>query len=73
MAPLGPSCGSPAFGMTDIATFAFLLRYLRCSDISAGPVAQFKPMMSIPIGSSALSAAPISEPINIVPVVSTVT
>jgi hypothetical protein len=36
-------------------------------------VAQFSPITSMPSGSSAVSAAPISEPISIVPVVSTVT
>ncbi len=45
----------------------------RCSLISAGPVAQLRPITSTPSGSSAVSAAPISEPSSIVPVVSTVT
>ena len=45
----------------------------RCSLISAGPVAQFSPIMSTPSGASAVSAAPISEPSSMVPVVSTVT
>ncbi len=49
------------------------LSCLRCSLISAGPVAQLRPIMSIPRGSRAVSAAPISLPISIVPVVSTVT
>ena len=38
-----------------------------------GPVAQFSPIRSMPSGSSAVSAAPISEPSSMVPVVSTVT
>ncbi|MFN8170493.1 MAG: hypothetical protein U0R65_01360 [Candidatus Nanopelagicales bacterium] len=45
----------------------------RCSLISAGPVAQLSPMRSIPNGAKAVSAAPISVPSSIVPVVSTVT
>ena len=48
-------------------------RWRRCSLISAGPVAQLRPIRSMPSGSSAVSAAPISEPSSIVPVVSTVT
>ena len=59
--------------MTDIPTLAPLLKTLRCSLISAGPVAQFNPIKSMPIGSNAFKAAPISDPINMVPVVSTVT
>ena len=50
-----------------------LLKTRKCSLISAGPVAQFKPIKSIPSGSSAFKAAPISDPMSIVPVVSTVT
>ena len=65
--------GKPAFGITEIPTLAPLLKTLKCSLISAGPVAQFKPIKSIPSGSKAFNAAPISDPINIVPVVSTVT
>ena len=38
-----------------------------------GPVAQFKPIMSTPSGSIAVRAAPISDPMSMVPVVSTVT
>ncbi|CAM5538764.1 hypothetical protein STENM223S_08827 [Streptomyces tendae] len=45
-------------------------RWRRCSVISAGPVEQFRPIMSMPSGSSAVRAAPISEPSSIVPVVS---
>ncbi|MQY11596.1 hypothetical protein SRB5_17150 [Streptomyces sp. RB5] len=45
-------------------------RYRRCSLISAGPVEQFSPIRSMPSGSRAVSAAPISEPSSIVPVVS---
>ncbi len=48
-------------------------RVRRCSLISAGPVAQLSPMRSMPSGASAVSAAPISVPSSIVPVVSTVT
>ena len=36
-------------------------------------MAQFSPIRSMPSGSSAVSAAPISEPSSMVPVVSTVT
>ena len=50
-----------------------LERCRRCSLISVGPVAQLRPIMSTPSGSSAVSAAPISLPMSIVPVVSTVT
>ncbi len=59
--------------MTEIGIRACRARCRRCSAISAGPVAQFRPIMSMPSGSSAVSAAPISEPSSIVPVVSTVT
>ena len=52
---------------------ACLASVRRCSLISAGPVAQFRPMRSTPSGSIAVSAAPISLPSSIVPVVSTVT
>ena len=48
-------------------------RCRRCSLISVGPVAQLSPSTSIPSGSSAVSAAPISVPSSMVPVVSTVT
>ena len=48
-------------------------RYLRCSLISAGPVAQFNPITSTPRASRVERAAPISEPSSMVPVVSTVT
>ncbi len=72
-APLPRSSGSPALGMQEIPTRACRARWRRCSLISAGPVAQFRPIMSMPSGSSAVSAAPISEPTSIVPVVSTVT
>ena len=54
-------------------TCALRERWRRCSLISAGPVAQLRPITSTPSGSSAVRAAPISEPISIVPVVSTVT
>ena len=72
-APLAPSTGSPAFGITDTGMRAWRDRWRRCSLISAGPVAQFRPIMSMPSGSTAVSAAPISLPSSIVPVVSTVT
>ncbi len=72
-APCGPRVGSPALGITDSGIRACLLSVRRCSDISAGPVAQFSPITSMPSGSSAVSAAPISLPSSIVPVVSTVT
>ena len=36
-------------------------RWRRCSLISVGPVAQFRPIASMPSGSSAVSAAPISR------------
>ena len=48
-------------------------RWRRCSLISAGPVAQLRPIMSMPSGSRVVSAAAISLPMSIVPVVSTVT
>ncbi len=72
-APCLPSTGSPAFGITLIGTVACWLRKRRCSLISAGPVAQFIPMTSMPSGSRAARAAPISDPSSIVPVSSTVT
>ena len=72
-APFGPSSGSPALGITDSAIRACLESVRRCSLISAGPVEQFSPMRSTPSASSAVSAAPISEPSSIVPVVSTAT
>jgi hypothetical protein len=72
-APRGPSRGSPAFGITDSGTRACLASVRRCSLISAGPVAQLSPIRSTPSGSIAVSAAPISLPSSIVPVVSTVT
>ena len=65
--------GSPALGITDTGSVRCLDRCRRCSLISAGPVAQLRPIMSIPSGSSAVSAAPISLPSSMVPVVSTVT
>ena len=72
-APFGPRIGKPALGMQDIPSSELLLKVRRCSLISAGPVAQFKPIRSIPSGASAFKAALISEPSNMVPVVSTVT
>ena len=72
-APSGPSTGRPALGITDTGSLEWRDRYRRCSLISAGPVAQFSPMTSTPSGSIAVSAAPISLPSSIVPVVSTVT
>ncbi len=72
-APLAPSTGRPAFGITDTGSRACLDRCRRCSLISSGPVAQFSPIRSMPSGSSAVRAAPISLPSSIVPVVSTVT
>ncbi|CAM5414097.1 hypothetical protein STANM309S_01994 [Streptomyces tanashiensis] len=59
--------------MTEIGIRACRERCRRRSAISTGPVAQFRPIMSMPSGSRAVSAAPISEPSSIVPVVSTVT
>ncbi len=44
-----------------------------CSPISVGPVAQLRPMMSMPSGSMAASAAPISVPTSMRPVSSMVT
>ena len=72
-APSLPSIGSPALGMHDRIVLACRDRWRRCSLISSGPVAQFSPRTSIPNGSSAVRAAPISLPSSIVPVVSTVT
>ena len=59
--------------MTDTGMLACWDRYRRCSTISAGPVAQLSPIMSMPRGSNAVSAAPMSEPSSMVPVVSMVT
>ncbi len=58
--------------MTDTPMRACLDSSRRCSLISAGPVAQFSPIMSMPRASSAVRAAAVSEPSSIVPVVSTV-
>jgi hypothetical protein len=44
-----------------------------CSAISAGPVAQFRPMESTPSDRATVVAAPMSAPTSMVPVVSTVT
>jgi hypothetical protein len=60
-------------GITESGTLACSDSTRRCSLISAGPVAQFIPIRSMPSGSSAVSAAPISEPTSMVPVCSTVT
>ena len=51
----------------------FLESARKCSLISAGPVAQLRPIKSTRRGANALSAAPISDPRSMVPVVSTVT
>ena len=59
--------------MTEIPTGLLLLKVLKCSLISAGPVAQFIPIKSTPRDCKEESAADISEPRSIVPVVSTVT
>ena len=59
--------------MTVIGMRLWRERARRCSLISAGPVAQFRPIPSMPSGSSAVSAAVISEPTSMVPVSSTVT
>ena len=55
-----------------IAKGEFSERYLICSFISEGPVAQLRPNMSILKGSKIVRAEAISVPTNIVPVVSTV-
>ena len=65
--------GRPAFGRHERYVRACCERWRRCSVISAGPVAQFMPITSGRIASSAVSAAPISEPTSMRPVVSTVT
>ena len=52
---------------------AYRARWRRCSLISAGPVAQFSPIPSMPSAAIEVSAAPISLPSSSVPVVSTVT
>ena len=67
------SSGSPAFGSQDSDIVECAARYRRCSLISQGPVAQFSPIMSMPSGSRAVRAAPISLPSSIMPVVSIVT
>ena len=54
-------------------TGLLLLNVLKCSLISAGPVAQFIPIRSTPKDCREERAADISEPRSMVPVVSTVT
>ena len=65
--------GRPAFGRHERNVRECCDRYRRCSVISVGPVAQLSPMTSGRSASSAVSAAPISEPTSSRPVVSTVT
>ena len=65
--------GSPALGSTEIGTGLRWERYRRCSLISAGPVAQLRPMTSGRRASRVVRAAPISVPISMRPVVSMVT
>ena len=67
------STGRPAFGSQEIGIGECPARWRRCSLISPGPVAQFSPIMSMPSGSRAVSAAAISVPSSIAPVVSMVT
>ncbi len=73
VAPFGPSTGRPALGMHVTGISACRDRWRRCSLISAGPVAQLRPIASTSSACSVVSAAPISEPMSMVPVVSTVT
>ena len=54
-------------------TGLLLLKVLKCSLISAGPVAQFIPIKSTPKDCREDRAADISDPRSMVPVVSTVT
>ena len=65
--------GSPAFGRQLIGNGEWFERCRRCSVISLGPVAQFSPNTSGSIAPSAASAAPISVPSSMRPVVSIVT
>ena len=60
-------------GSTLIGSGECWLRWRRCSCISAGPVAQLMPSTSGRIAATETSAAPISEPTSIRPVVSIVT
>ena len=66
--------GRPALGSTLIGSGECWLRWRRCSCISAGPVAQLMPMhVGAHRRARATSAAPISVPTSIRPVVSIVT
>ena len=67
-----PELGQPGVRLHRQGEGRVLRQALRCSDISCGPVAQFRPIGSTPSGSRAVSAAPISLPSSSVPVVSTV-
>ncbi len=51
-----PSTGRPALGMHITGMWANLERCRRCSLIRSGPVAQLRPIMSMPSGSSVVSA-----------------
>ena len=59
-------------GIQLIAKGEFSDKYLICSFICSGPVAQFSPRISILNGSSIVNAEAMSDPTSIVPVVSIV-
>ena len=65
--------GRPALGITLNGRFQYFAKYAMCSAISVGPVAQFKPRLAIGNGRNAFTTAAMSEPSNMVPVVSMVT
>jgi hypothetical protein len=65
--------GSPALGRQEIGMGALSLNWRSGSYISTGPVAQLRPMTSMPSVLSAVMAAPISVPGNMRPVISMVT
>ena len=65
-------CGRPAFGCTDTMRVLVRPRWRTCSTIRSGPVAQLRPTTSTGSDSSTTSAAAVSVPTSIVPVVSTV-
>src|SRR4028118_210906 len=65
--------GKPALGTQETTKGECSERYLTCSAMRSGPVAQFRPKMSIGYGCKMARAALMSEPTNIVPVASIVT
>ena len=65
--------GRPALGITMIVRVVVLPRWRTDSCIRSGPVAQLRPMTSTGSASSVVTAAAMSLPTSIVPVVSMVT